>query len=123
MSNGAEQWCPVKGGGCISEVSFNRCFHVYDRSPLSSGPQQDKLTGYAGILDTCTQRTHPHRVHNTVQILGLLATDTAQPVVSIVVSTGLQSPLGYPMGGGGGGGEGLVELLVNEGWLSSTSSC
>ena len=24
MSNGAEQWCPVKGGGCIWEMSFNR---------------------------------------------------------------------------------------------------
>ena len=23
MSNGAEQWCPVKGGGCILEMSFN----------------------------------------------------------------------------------------------------
>ena len=22
ISNGAEQWCPVKGGGCISEVSL-----------------------------------------------------------------------------------------------------
>ena len=22
LSNGAEQWCPVKGGDCISEVSF-----------------------------------------------------------------------------------------------------
>ena len=28
ISNGAEQWCPVKGGGCISEVSFNRGFTV-----------------------------------------------------------------------------------------------
>ena len=24
MSNRTEQWCPVKGGGCVSEVSFNR---------------------------------------------------------------------------------------------------
>ena len=28
MSNGAEQWCPVLGGFCISEVSFNRGFTV-----------------------------------------------------------------------------------------------
>ena len=28
MSNGTEQWCPVKGGGYISEVSFNRGFTV-----------------------------------------------------------------------------------------------
>ena len=24
MSNGTELWCPVKGGGCIPEVSINR---------------------------------------------------------------------------------------------------
>jgi hypothetical protein len=29
MSNGAEQTCPVKGGGCILEVSFERGFTVY----------------------------------------------------------------------------------------------
>ena len=23
-TNGIEQWCPVKGGGCISEVFFHR---------------------------------------------------------------------------------------------------
>ena len=28
MSNGAEQWCPVEGGGCISEVPFNRGFII-----------------------------------------------------------------------------------------------
>ena len=29
--NGTEQWCPVQGGFCISEVSFNRGFtaHAY----------------------------------------------------------------------------------------------
>ena len=26
--NGAEQWCPVKGGGCFSKVSFDRDFTV-----------------------------------------------------------------------------------------------
>ena len=26
MSNGTQQWCPVEGGGCVSEVSFNRGF-------------------------------------------------------------------------------------------------
>ena len=30
MSNGAEQWCPVTGGFCISEVSFNRGFTDMD---------------------------------------------------------------------------------------------
>ena len=30
MSDGAEQWCPVEGGGCISEVSLNRGFTVGD---------------------------------------------------------------------------------------------
>ena len=28
LSNGAEQWCPVKGGSCLSEVSFDRGFTV-----------------------------------------------------------------------------------------------
>ena len=28
MLNGAEQWCPVEGGGCISEVFFGRGFTV-----------------------------------------------------------------------------------------------
>ena len=28
MSNGAEQWCPVKGDDWISEVSLNRGFTV-----------------------------------------------------------------------------------------------
>ena len=28
-TNGAEQWCPMKGGGCISEVSFNKGLTVY----------------------------------------------------------------------------------------------
>ena len=26
MSNVAEEWCPVKGGGCLSELSFSRGF-------------------------------------------------------------------------------------------------
>ena len=29
MSNGAEQWCPVKGSGYISEVSFQRSPNSY----------------------------------------------------------------------------------------------
>ena len=27
--NGTEQWCPVKGGGCITEVSLNSGVTVY----------------------------------------------------------------------------------------------
>ena len=28
ISDGAEQWCPVQGGGCVLEVTFNRGFAV-----------------------------------------------------------------------------------------------
>ena len=36
MSNGTEQWCPVKGRGCNSEVSFNGGFTVYPMLALCS---------------------------------------------------------------------------------------
>ena len=29
MLNGTEHWCPVRGDGWISELSFNRDFTVY----------------------------------------------------------------------------------------------
>ena len=46
MSDGTEQWCPVKRGGCISEMSFNRGFTVYT---FPACQQQLKL------LSACTQ--------------------------------------------------------------------
>ena len=114
---------PAKGGGCILEVSFNGSFSVYGRPPHSSGLQTDLHTQRTHPhpkdtpthkRPTNTQWTHPHRVHNTAQVLGLLAPDTAQLVVSTVVSTGLQSPLhlGTLWGGGGGVARGLAITIL-----------
>ena len=54
LSNGVEQWCPAQGGGCISEVSFNRGFTVQwnPRGPPLLGISYVPLGIPLGILES-----------------------------------------------------------------------
>jgi hypothetical protein len=59
MSNGTEQWCPVKEGGCISEVSFSLHTFIDTYDPM--------------IWWTCHTHRWPTYIHNVWDCIIVIA--------------------------------------------------
>ena len=86
MSNGTEQWCPVKRGGCISEVSFKRGFTVFTAVPIVSFLWRFHCTELSTIVLTVSLLYRFYSSTHVVSIVHVLYIHTDKKPTDIAIS-------------------------------------